>query len=41
MNERTRQEVGRLMKAYLPFHIGRELRSAAFLEPARGGKERR
>jgi DNA repair protein RecO (recombination protein O) len=32
MNEQTRQEVGRLMKAYLPFHIGRELRSAAFLD---------
>jgi len=31
MNEQTRQEVGRLMKAYVPFHLGRELRSAAFL----------
>lgn len=34
LNERTRQEVGRLMRAYLPFHIGRELRSAAFLQDA-------
>jgi DNA repair protein RecO (recombination protein O) len=31
LNAATRQEVGRLMKAYLAFHIGRELRSAVFL----------
>ena len=31
MSEATRREVGRLMKGYVPFHVGRELRSAAFL----------
>lgn len=27
----TREEIGRLMKAYVPFHVGRELRSASFI----------
>lgn len=34
MNEQTQHEVNRLMRAYLPFHVGRELRSAAFLQDA-------
>jgi DNA repair protein RecO (recombination protein O) len=31
MSKAAREEVGRLMRAYVPFHAGRELRSAAFL----------
>lgn len=31
MSRAAREEVGRLMRAYVPFHVGRELRSAAFL----------
>ncbi|MFB3882811.1 MAG: DNA repair protein RecO [Armatimonadota bacterium] len=27
----AREEIGRIMKAYVPFHVGRELRSASFL----------
>ncbi len=31
LNSATREEIGRLMRSYVPFHVGRELRSAAFL----------
>ncbi len=31
MSQATRDEVGRLMGAYVPFHVERELRSAVFL----------
>jgi DNA repair protein RecO (recombination protein O) len=31
LNRATREEIGRLMKAYVPFHVGRELHSASFI----------